>query len=284
MTHKKYPKIPTVNLSSLRNSCAKIACCSSEFIFAFLYAGSSIQNASEQFLWCIHISSSSPTNKDRRQLGLGDSDGSVSVAIPYELFPHKDRYCHTPKTVTLSPESPCISNCEVTEIQIACSFEDVYSPLQLLPSYQEPNSLRLCTHSWSFTPSQINSVHNGYTHLCVDARSILFSRGDQSLPERERTGGAESDDAPASTQAVWGVQGDFESAADSRVYRHAAAACQSITLTGTPQHSASKCVEYHAAWLMFVGLFARSNDTDTLLTVSSDPKHEHKQTGRNKYT
>ena len=37
------------------NSCAKIACCSSELIFAFNYAGSSIQNASEQFVSCIYI-------------------------------------------------------------------------------------------------------------------------------------------------------------------------------------------------------------------------------------
>ena len=53
--HNKYSKIPTVNLSALRNSCAKIACCSSEFGLAFLYAGSSIQIVSEQFDWCIHF-------------------------------------------------------------------------------------------------------------------------------------------------------------------------------------------------------------------------------------
>jgi hypothetical protein len=47
---------PTVNLSALCKSCAKIACCSSELIFTFLYAGSSIQNASEQFVSCIHLS------------------------------------------------------------------------------------------------------------------------------------------------------------------------------------------------------------------------------------
>jgi hypothetical protein len=41
---------PTANLSALCNSCAKIACCSSELIFAFIYACSSIQNASGQFL------------------------------------------------------------------------------------------------------------------------------------------------------------------------------------------------------------------------------------------
>jgi len=40
----------TVNLSALNNSCAKIECCLSEFVFKLLYAGSGIQNASEQFV------------------------------------------------------------------------------------------------------------------------------------------------------------------------------------------------------------------------------------------
>ena len=38
------------------NSCAKIACCSSELIFMFLYDHSCIQNASEHFISCIHLS------------------------------------------------------------------------------------------------------------------------------------------------------------------------------------------------------------------------------------
>jgi hypothetical protein len=37
------------------NSCVKIGCCSSELIFTFLYAGSSIQNASQQFVSRIHF-------------------------------------------------------------------------------------------------------------------------------------------------------------------------------------------------------------------------------------
>jgi len=47
---------PAVNLNALRNSCAKIACCSSELIFRVCYAGSSIQNASQQFASCNHFS------------------------------------------------------------------------------------------------------------------------------------------------------------------------------------------------------------------------------------
>ena len=47
---------PTVNLSALCSSSGKIAFCSSEFIFPFRYAGSSIQIPREQFAWCIHLS------------------------------------------------------------------------------------------------------------------------------------------------------------------------------------------------------------------------------------
>jgi len=42
--HSKSSKNPTVNLSALCNSCAKIAC-RSQWILTFLYAGSSIQNS-----------------------------------------------------------------------------------------------------------------------------------------------------------------------------------------------------------------------------------------------
>jgi len=45
----------TVNLSALCNSCAMIAFCSSELIFAFLYMGSSSHNASRQFVSCTHL-------------------------------------------------------------------------------------------------------------------------------------------------------------------------------------------------------------------------------------
>ena len=55
--HNKCLKIPpNLNLNALRNSCTKFACCSSELIFTFLCAGSSIQNASEQFVSCISLS------------------------------------------------------------------------------------------------------------------------------------------------------------------------------------------------------------------------------------
>ena len=47
---------PAVNLNSIFKSCVKVACFSSELNFALLYADSCIQNASEQFVSCIHLS------------------------------------------------------------------------------------------------------------------------------------------------------------------------------------------------------------------------------------
>ena len=47
---------PTVSLIALGNSCANISCCSSELIFKFRYAASSIQNSCEQLVSCIHLS------------------------------------------------------------------------------------------------------------------------------------------------------------------------------------------------------------------------------------
>jgi len=47
-----------------------------ELVFTFVYAASSIQNASEQFVWYIRFffwkfrSSSNPTNTDLKELGL----------------------------------------------------------------------------------------------------------------------------------------------------------------------------------------------------------------------
>ena len=54
--HNKCTKTTTAKLSALCISCAKIACCSSELVFRFLYAGRSMQNASGQFISCIHFS------------------------------------------------------------------------------------------------------------------------------------------------------------------------------------------------------------------------------------
>ena len=79
---------PTVNLSALCNSCAKIACCSSPVELQDLCADSSNQNASQRairlvyppFLCKLH-SSSNPTNKNLTELGLETQYSSISVTI-----------------------------------------------------------------------------------------------------------------------------------------------------------------------------------------------------------
>jgi len=45
----------TVNISALCNSCEDVACCSSECVLTFLYAGDNIQYVNEQFVSCIHF-------------------------------------------------------------------------------------------------------------------------------------------------------------------------------------------------------------------------------------
>jgi len=45
----------TVNINALCNSCEDMACCSSECVLTFLYAGDNIQNVNEQFVSCIHF-------------------------------------------------------------------------------------------------------------------------------------------------------------------------------------------------------------------------------------
>ena len=55
--HNKCSIIPqSASVHFACNSCAKIACSSCEVILMFLYADGSIQNASEQFVSCIHLS------------------------------------------------------------------------------------------------------------------------------------------------------------------------------------------------------------------------------------
>ena len=74
---------PTVSLSALYKSCTKFACCSSE-IFRFLCAGSSFQNANEQFVSCIHLSfvnfAPDPTLQTNGAW-FGYSNSSVSITF-----------------------------------------------------------------------------------------------------------------------------------------------------------------------------------------------------------
>jgi hypothetical protein len=108
---------PNLNLSKLYNSWAKIACCSSQLIFRLLYAGSSIQNASEQFVWCVHLSfvnfalypnPEKNLTSDSKRLYLGNH--SELDTCSYELFFSKWWILSSPKILTFPPESPVLSN------------------------------------------------------------------------------------------------------------------------------------------------------------------------------
>jgi hypothetical protein len=64
---------PTVSFNAFCSSCAKITCCSSEFIFTFLYAGSSIQNANELFVSYIHLSFLNFSVRPTRQAKISEN-------------------------------------------------------------------------------------------------------------------------------------------------------------------------------------------------------------------
>jgi len=87
-------------------SCAKIAWFSFQLIFAFLCAGSSIQNASEQFVWynhhCFFLISVIIQPHKQKSSGVrsGDSKSFVSATIQnrshvhMNFCSHNGQYCH----------------------------------------------------------------------------------------------------------------------------------------------------------------------------------------------
>ena len=97
---------PTVNLRALCSSCANIGLCSSELIFTFLNADSSIQNASKQ---CVFLQ-----KKNLTELGPGDSNSSVSVPIQNLTHVHINFFfsqrptLSPPKILIFPTQSPCI--------------------------------------------------------------------------------------------------------------------------------------------------------------------------------
>ena len=111
-------KIPTVNLSSLCNSCVKMACCSSQLIFTFLYAISSIQNAGEQFSWSTHVSfvnfALNPTPQTNSN-GIESAYSNICISVTMPNQTHVRMNClssQSPitsrsKILIFSPASPC---------------------------------------------------------------------------------------------------------------------------------------------------------------------------------
>ena len=88
---------PKMNLRKLCISCAKIVCCSSESIFAFLHADSCIQNANEQLVSRIHLPfvifalHINPRTKSNRVCSV-DSNISTSVIIQNYILVHKNLF------------------------------------------------------------------------------------------------------------------------------------------------------------------------------------------------
>ena len=77
---------PTVNLSALCSSCTQIACCSSQLMITCLYAASSNQNASKQFVWCVHLPSANFALHSNRQteiqrISVWRTDSNSSILI-----------------------------------------------------------------------------------------------------------------------------------------------------------------------------------------------------------
>jgi len=96
----KCSKIPPSSLMNFCNSCVKIACCSSELVFTFLYASSIIENAIEQFASFICLSS---LNFEQ----ISEGNHSELDTCSYELLFSQ---CHLSPRIILTylPGSPCI--------------------------------------------------------------------------------------------------------------------------------------------------------------------------------
>jgi len=103
--HSKCTKTHCQPHCTLQLMCVKIACCSSELSFTFLCAGSSIQNASWQFVSCIHPSfvnfAFHPTPQTKfywswvwrfKQMYL--SNHSELDTCTYEMFSHSAWSCY----------------------------------------------------------------------------------------------------------------------------------------------------------------------------------------------
>jgi hypothetical protein len=73
---------PTIKLGAVCNCGAKIACCPSELTFRFLYAGSSTQNAKEQFaISFMNFVLDSTLKQKSNGIKSGDLGGCISVTI-----------------------------------------------------------------------------------------------------------------------------------------------------------------------------------------------------------
>ena len=119
--HNKSPKIPPSSSMHFCNSCAKIACCSSELFSMFLYASSSIKNAIEQIVSCMRLSS-----LNFKQICEGNH--SELDTCPYELLFSQWPTLSPPVILTFLPRSSCIRpSDELLAVQIRLFTRHVYT-------------------------------------------------------------------------------------------------------------------------------------------------------------
>ena len=117
--HNKYSNIPP-STSVRITPCLNIACCSPKLIFTFLYANSSIENASEQFVSSVYLPflnlalHPTPTNKNLtglclrfKQLSL-DNHSELDTILMDFFFSHNVRNYYPPILLTFPPELPCV--------------------------------------------------------------------------------------------------------------------------------------------------------------------------------
>jgi len=107
----------TVSLNELGNSCASLACFSSELIFTFLYAGSNIRNACQQFVSSVRLFFVNLTHHTTPQtkIWLRSRDSNSITSQPFRI---KQKPLRTffltlagssPKILTLQPDSLCVT-------------------------------------------------------------------------------------------------------------------------------------------------------------------------------
>jgi uncharacterized protein involved in response to NO len=140
-----------------------------EFIFAFLYAGSSFQNAIEQLVSCIHIctlrSLSNPTNKNVTELRL-----EIQTALSRGLFRIRHMFIWTPVlTVAVTVTSPNIDlTCWIT-LYIGLQVHDCIEVDKIRTFYTKYLS------AWSTHAVFTKMPHTLFHHTLNCLNLIIFS-------------------------------------------------------------------------------------------------------------
>jgi hypothetical protein len=120
---------PIVNPSALCNSCAEIACCSSELIFTFLRVGCSIQYASEQLFRYPPFSHKPRSSSNPASKNLTNSNSSTSVIIQNQKQVHTNLFPFSRWLILFTTEnngpSSCITPYSSSSMQISNGLENV---------------------------------------------------------------------------------------------------------------------------------------------------------------